>query len=171
MAYDRESYGERSRDRLGEESVGGEIEEEPNDLDQPEGLFDDDELEGEALEIDGEELEDDEDEDRASPLAEDAPPQRRGRSASKSGVRGPASRELEQEEPGYELASALQDEDDLEDSPGVRTSGGSDVAVMSQSDRRREFPSVAREARGPGKRKEGLRSGGRRGRRRKPARA
>jgi len=166
MTYDRESYGERSRDRLGEDSVGGEIEEEPNELDQPEGLEDDDleedelGIEGEELDDEGEASEDDDGEEPASPLAEDAPP--RGRKKAE---------ELEEEERGYALAASIEDEDDIEDSPGVRTSGGTDVAVMNQSDRRREFPTVARDRRGPGKRKESRGpAAGRRGGRRKPAR-
>jgi hypothetical protein len=176
MAYGRESYGERSTDRLSEESVGGEIEEEPNDLDQPEGLFDeDDDLEEGALAIEGEELDDEgesdeDDADRASPLAEDAPPKR---ARAKDGMRRGTAKELSEEEPGHEHAAALVDEeDDIDATPGVRTSGGSDVSVMNESDRRREFPRVSREGRGPSKRKEGSRSAGsRRGRRRKPARA
>ena len=38
----------------------------------------------------------------------------------------------------------IAEDDDIEKTPGIRRSGGADVAVMSHRDRRREFPSVGR---------------------------
>jgi hypothetical protein len=106
--YNRESFQER---------VQQDVEAEPSELDKPEGdvYEDEDDFEADPLglaasgaadedEADDEDLE----EDRASPLAEDAPIRQR-----------PA----------------------VKHKPLVEN-GGSDVSMMSQNDRRREFPSV-----------------------------
>jgi hypothetical protein len=51
-----------------------------------------------------------------------------------------------------------EDDEEIDKTPGVRMSGGTDVAVMRQTDRQREFPSVSRLAGGGAKRKAGVRS-------------
>lgn len=119
------------------------VEAEPNELD---AVTDDlgeeeDELdEGVEVVVDGEE--DDDADEPASPLAEDAPPAKVRKSKT--------------------LATTLiAVDDELENTPGVRTSGGEDVRAMSRTDRQREFPSVSRPD--GSRRKGGPRKGQRRG--------
>jgi hypothetical protein len=103
------------------------VEAEPNELDAvTDDLGEDDELDEGVEVIDGEEEEDDA-EEPASPLAEDAPPAK---------MRKP-------KDPATTIVDA---DEELENTPGVRTSGGVDVTAMSRTDRQREFPSVARPA-------------------------
>lgn len=149
MTYEREAYGGRAR-RSEPESLRSEVEEEPSDLDKPEvdafeDLEDDEDLAVAGVEIDDEG--DDDEEEAASPLAEDAPQPKRSKREidaldprDRAAYMKASALELEQDE-DTESAAVVLEEDELDDSPGVRTSGGSDVAMMSQSDRRREFPS------------------------------
>jgi hypothetical protein len=103
------------------------VEAEPNELDAVTDDLGEDELDEGVEVVDGDE--DDDAEEPASPLAEDAPPAR---------LRKP-------KEP-VAATTLIDADEDLEDTAGVRTSGGEDVTAMSRTDRQREFPSVARPA-------------------------
>ena len=177
MAYDTEGYegaGHRGGYIQDDRRAGrADVEEEPSDLDQPvgDGLEDDgDELEDLGIAPAGGAADDDEDEEESEkpgPLAEDVPMLKAKRGASGDlrdkkilSLGRSADKDSDAEE-GYELAAALGQDEDAEETAGIR-SGGSDVAVMSDGDRRREFPHPTKAA---------AKTGARRAAKRKPRKA
>ena len=98
-------------------------------------------------EIDEEfELDDDEEDDEeepAGPLAEDTPLIRKTKRKGAPVLTEPI-------------------EENLDDGPGVRTSGAADVSGMNESERRREFPSVKRRAPNSSPRRRGAKAPARR---------
>lgn len=120
MTYDTDGYGGLGGyhgGRLQDERAGRrDFEEEPSEDDAPES---------DGLEAESEELED-EGPEPMSPLAEDQVD----------------DEEAEPENAYASAADSEEDEEELEGQPGVRSSGGGQEDVMTQSERRREFPTA-----------------------------